>query len=237
MESKYRSYIFAFVMCLVAGLFLTTASESLKPLQNLNKLVDQQKNVLKSLGVVKDGQKYTNTDIQELYKKNVIVKYLDENNQLTDTDTGKIIYFAKSENSDLEFTQIRDNYNILSDKYAIPFSAYGLWSWIDGYISFYADGNTVSGFTVYSHAETPGLGGECEKPWFQNQFKGKKIISKLGKFKSILIAKGKATDVASGDELNHYVDGMSGATITSKGIESYLKESIEEYETFAKVLR
>ena len=30
-----------------------------------------------------------------------------------------------------------------------------------------ADGQTVAGFSVYQHAETPGLGGEIEKPWFQ----------------------------------------------------------------------
>ncbi|MDC0036925.1 FMN-binding protein, partial [bacterium] len=122
--------------------------------------------------------------------------------------------------------------------YAVPFKAYGLWSWVKGYIALAGDGQTVVGFTVYSHAETPGLGGECEKDWFQDQFVGKKITDINGTFVSVGVVKGKVKDTSySEQEKLNYVDGMSGATITSKGIESYLKDDLSAYENFAQQLR
>ena len=100
------------------------------------------------------------------------------------------------------------------------------------------DGNSIVGFTVYSHAETPGLGGECEKPWFQDQFIGKKITDMNGKFVSIGVVKGKVSDKGF-DKVKekNYVDGMSGATITSKGIEDYLRKDLLAYELFSERLR
>ena len=91
--------------------------------------------------------------------------------------------------------------------------------------------------TVYSHMETPGLGGECEKPWFQNQYIGKKITDIDGEFVSVGIVKGKVKDVVPQSDQDNYVDGMSGATITSDGIARDLKAQLEVYEPLSKRLR
>ena len=132
-----------------------------------------------------------------------------------------------------------ENFPIYVDKkdgsingYAIPISGKGLWSTLYGYFAIEPDGITAKGITFYAHKETPGLGGEVDKPWFQNNFIGKKFIDENGKLIGIKIVKGKA------DPENAYeVDGISGATITSKGLESFLIDDLKKYEPFFRKIR
>ena len=84
----------------------------------------------------------------------------------------------------------------------------------------------MKGITFYNHGETPGLGAEIEKDWFQNNFLGKKIKDLSGKLVSIEVVKGK-----SGDNI-HAVDGISGATITSRGVTDLLKHDLEKYSVY-----
>ena len=63
----------------------------------------------------------------------------------------------------------------------------------------------------YKHSETPGLGGEIEKRWFQKNFEGKKVVSRAGNFLSISIAKGGAKNTVPEDRRINYVDGISGS--------------------------
>jgi Na+-transporting NADH:ubiquinone oxidoreductase subunit C len=94
------------------------------------------------------------------------------------------------------------------------------------------DCNTVNGITFYEHGETAGLGGEVEKKWFQDNFIGKKIYTVDGELVSIVVVKGKASDVLSDDFINHGVDGISGATITSNGLTSFLLRDLKRYKLF-----
>ncbi len=226
LSSQQRSsFIFALLMCVICGFLLTSASVGLKSKQEKNVLIDKQKNILKSLGFVKENISYSSSEIEKMYAKNVKTLFVDERGQLQtfEKESSKPIYIVGSSEE------------IFS--YAIPFKAYGLWSWIYGYVAFDADATTVKGLTVYQHAETPGLGGEVEKAWFQNQFIGKKIVDTLGNFVSVGIVKGKASAKVKNDELSNYVDGISGATITSVGVDKYLKETLLEYENFASEVR
>jgi Na+-transporting NADH:ubiquinone oxidoreductase subunit C len=99
-----------------------------------------------------------------------------------------------------------------------------------GYLALKSDGSTVTGFTVYKHSETPGLGGEIEKRWFQKNFEGKKILDKAGGFVSISIAKGFLPESFPKDKLPNYVDGISGATLTGKFLTTGLKDVLQAYE-------
>ena len=121
--------------------------------------------------------------------------------------------------------------------YIIPIDGNGLWGMMYGYIALQPDLNTVTGVRFYKHQETPGLGGEAEKPWFTSQYEGKKILAADGSFRSVDVFKGKSADVHSGDELNYYVDGISGATITSKAIAKFMKEDLEKFEAYFQQIR
>ena len=75
-------------------------------------------------------------------------------------------------------------------------------------------------------------GGEVEKKWFQDNFIGKKIFNNLGELMSITVVKGKVGDVYSGDQIQHGVDGISGATITSNGVTTFLKRDLNKYKNY-----
>jgi Na+-transporting NADH:ubiquinone oxidoreductase subunit C len=114
--------------------------------------------------------------------------------------------------------------------YIVPINSRGLWGRIHGYLAIENDGTTIKGFTVFKHSETPGLGGEIEKDWFQKNWVGKQIVDRDGEFVSVAIAKGAAEEVVSEDKRAHYVDGISGATLTGKYLSAGIKETLQEYE-------
>ena len=98
--------------------------------------------------------------------------------------------------------------------YVLPISGKGLWSTLYGFLALEGDANTVRGITFYQHGETPGLGGEVDNPQWQAAWKGKTILDDKGGLVSVTVKKAKI-DPSIPAEKHHYVDGLSGATITS----------------------
>jgi len=139
-------------------------------------------------------------------------------------DPGYKLVFLNTENNEIK-------------QYIIPIDGFGLWGMMYGYIAIDKDLNTVNGIRFYNHQETPGLGGECEKPWFTDQFIGKKILSEDGKFISVSVIKGKASELYDEKEVGHYVDGISGATITGKSITDFVKDDLGKFEPYFQTIR
>ena len=166
---------------------------------------------------------YNNNDIEKLYATFIQNKWVNKDGDILDEETAFPI-----------FIYVKDNQ---VDAYAIPISGYGLWSTLYGYFSVDGDGQTVRGITFYAHGETPGLGAEVEAKWFQDNFIGKKIASDDGTFRSVGIVRGKVKNMVGLDEAPYYVDGISGATVTSKGVENFLREGLKNYEAFSQRLR
>ena len=110
-------------------------------------------------------------------------------------------------------------------KYVVPVYGAGLWGAIWGYVALNADKNTIYG-TYFSHAsETPGLGAEIATEHFQGEFKDKKVMD--GEKVALSVVKnGHVTNAA------HEVDGISGGTITSNGVDAMLKTCLENYKSF-----
>ncbi|MBS0012998.1 MAG: NADH:ubiquinone reductase (Na(+)-transporting) subunit C, partial [Desulfobacterales bacterium] len=121
--------------------------------------------------------------------------------------------------------------------YIIPIESQGLWGKIYGYMALENDGSTVAGFTVYEHSETPGLGGEIEKQWFQENFEGKKIVDRTGHFVAVQIAKGDVEKQISEEKESHYVDGISGATLTGRYLSRGLEKTLARYEPVSLCFR
>ena len=110
-------------------------------------------------------------------------------------------------------------------KYAFPISGKGLWSTLYGYLSLNADLETIAGISFYKHGETPGLGAEIEKDWFLSQFAGKRLYSD-GASTEFVVAK---PGYAQGDSA---VDGISGATLTGKGVEALIRKDAAAYAEY-----
>ena len=214
-------FVFATIMCLVCSILLTFAATALKERQDFNVQLDKQKNVLSAMGLYKDG-----VDVVTLYKESVQDMWVNS--------TGRLVKTSESD-TDLPIYVHAESGQILS--YAIPVSGYGLWSTIYGFLAIEGDGATVKGLAFYQHGETPGLGGEVEKDWFQDQFVGKSIVDESGNLVSVGVVKGKVADTIPVKKRKNYVDGISGATITSKGVEVFLKAGLLKYESFSRGLR
>ena len=207
-------------MSIVCGSLLTLASTGLKEYQLKNIAIDKQKNILKSVGLISDKQKLSQDSIDRLYADNIRQMWFDLE--------GKIVSKQKKTENDLLVYLHQEQDEIQS--YIIPIDSRGLWGRILGYLAIKNDGATVAGFTVYSHSETPGLGGEIEKSWFQKNFAGKKILDDAGNLVSVSIAKGAVKGRIPESRHKNFVDGISGATLTGKFLSAGLKETLVEYE-------
>ncbi|MBQ9338993.1 MAG: FMN-binding protein [Paludibacteraceae bacterium] len=109
-----------------------------------------------------------------------------------------------------------------SVKYIIPMHGAGLWGAIWGYMALNDDKNTIYG-TFFNHdSETPGLGGEITTRDFQTRFNKKHILGDAG----------YAVEIVKGEAAGEQVQAISGATITSKGVETMINTTLEEYKEF-----
>lgn len=220
-SDKAKSILFTIVLCLVCGILLTAASTGLKPLQQKNMLLDRKKNILASINLLESDKTYSSEEINSLYSKNLTYLTIDE--------FGQVIKDGQENDKTMPLYLYEKTRGVV-EAYIIPIDARGLWGKILGYMAIKKDGSTISGFTVYKHSETPGLGGEIEQNWFRKNFVGKKILDQAGSFVSITIAKGKVDKNIPEDRQINYVDGISGATLTGKFLSKSLKDNLLAYE-------
>lgn len=218
MSDNTRSIIFTLVLCIVCSLLLTAASTSLKPIQQKNIALNRQQNVLKAGGYIDNNTIISGEETKKLFSEKIHPA------QLPGKD-GKLEFYLK----------YNDSGKISG--YIIPLISNGLWGKIYGYIALEKNGKTVSGISIYQHEETPGLGGEIEKQPFLKDFVNKKITDKNGNFTGIRIAKGKAENSIPKDQLENYVDGISGATLTGRYLTTGLVDTLEKFEPVSKKFR
>ena len=230
MHKKTNPFVFISMLTITSSLFLSLAATQLKSYQDYNIDVDKKKNVLKSIGI----------DVALLSSENILSDYGQRILEIiTDTEGNSVelIKFSELVLSENKMTGEsiysyggKEYLPIFKSSYPeatiIPISGKGLWSTLFGYFAIANDFNTVRGITFYQHGETPGLGGEVDKNWFQANFVGKKIKDSDGNLVSIKVVKGK-----SGDNI-HGVDGISGATITSRGVTDFLLRDLKKYAPF-----
>jgi len=231
MNTNKNSYtlIYATVMVIIVALMLALVSSSLKGIQTANVELDKKKQILSSLNVNFEGQ-----DAAALYDKYIVTELVINSNAevLSEVkgDAFKLDYIKElakpiqERKLPLYIAQIEGE-----TKYIIPLRGAGLWGPIWGYIALNEDKNTVYG-SFYSHAsETPGLGAEIAQTSFQQKFVGKSIFNDKEEFVSIAVM--KPGQVAENQD---QVDGISGGTITSKGVEKMLLSCIGQYEAYLK---
>jgi len=228
-NSKAHVIFFALVLSVVCSLLITAAAAGLKDRQQENMALDKKVNLLRAAGLVDAGQNPGKKAINTLYDQRIKAVAVDPRGRIMETEApgGMHLYFITAR-------EARDTNGISG--YIVPINTRGLWGKIQGYLAFENDGQTVSGFSVFSHAETPGLGGEIESAWFQKNFKGKKILNSQDKFVSLGIAKGKAGDLPK-DKQDNYVDGISGATLTGRYLSEGIKATLMKYEGVSVTFR
>ena len=229
-----NKYVFILTISIMCSLFLSLASQGLKPLKDKNVEIDKKKNILNAVGL--DITELTNNDIDNYFSSNIDTLIIDlEGNVISSLSV--IDLESKESNQSGEVKYFNNNQEFLplyidNSKNAIvlPISGKGLWSTLFGYFAIDSNNySTVKGITFYKHKETPGLGGEVSKKWFQENFIGKEIY-RHNTLNSIKVAK-----AGYADKNNLYeVDGISGATITSNGVSDFLERDLNRYEKYFK---
>jgi Na+-transporting NADH:ubiquinone oxidoreductase subunit C len=212
--------LFAAILCVVCSAILTTASTGLQRFQKQNMRIDRHRNILMSVGLVEPDQRYAADEIETMYTEFIKPFWVDPEGNLIEAP-------REGENNLPLYTYAKDS---RIEAYIVPINSRGLWGRIQGYLAIENDGSTISGFTVYKHSETPGLGGEIEKAWFQKNWVGKKIVDRDGEFVSVSIAKGAVEDMIAPPKQSNYVDGISGATLTGRYLTAGLRDVLEDYE-------
>ena len=233
MHSNSYTLIFTMVITIVLAFFLSLADSSLKEMRERNIEVDIRKNILSSLGFSStDDLPWTNENVKTIFQNSIISFVVDSSGSIVENK------FPQDINPKVDF----DLYpiykrvtNNVTEGYSIPISGKGLWGTMFGYFSIEADGATAKGITFYKHIETPGLGGEVDKPWFQNNFVGKRFIDENGNLVGIQTVKGQVDETS--DEAYHLVDGISGATMTSRGLNQFLLKDLKLYDLYFSKIR
>ena len=216
MRSNFYVLSFMAGITIILGFLLSFTAASLKDKQDFNIEIDIKKNILSSLNIPADQSEIlSQSDIQKLYDKEITTLKIDNNGMKAD-DGALSVYIAMD--------------GVKPTGYSIPISGKGLWSTIYGYIALEPDGKTVKGITFYKHGETPGLGGELEKEWFTSNYKGKKIYNDEGELVSIEIVKGQVNQ--NDKNAIHQVDGISGSTLTCKGMNRFIANDLKTYKPF-----
>tara|TARA_B100001175_G_scaffold317530_1_gene334816 strand:- start:10466 stop:11239 length:774 start_codon:yes stop_codon:yes gene_type:complete len=236
-ESIAKTIGVAFAVCLVCSLIVSSAAVSLRDQQKINKLNDRRVKILKVADIydqnisiadqfVQLESKYVDFNSGELFDEYKDFK-IDDYDQIfvtkdpnlsTRVPSTEDIAIIKNRENIGKIYILRDDFNNI-DKLILPIRGYGLWGTLYGYISIEEDFNTISGIEFYDHKETPGLGAEVDNPKWKSSWKGKKIYK--NNEVALKVIKGK---VEPGDSQSVYkIDGLSGATITSRGVSNMVE--------------
>jgi Na+-transporting NADH:ubiquinone oxidoreductase subunit C len=201
MREDTRTFVFAAVVCVTCSLLLSGTAAGLKGLQTANEAFDVKRNIVKAFGI----------DISEMDRPGIEAVF---EMHIAEETAGKLpIYTWTEEGADK------------ASKYAFPISGKGLWSMLYGYLSLNSDLETIAGISFYKHGETPGLGAEIEKSWFQSQFAGKRLYKDGAPVDFAVTKPGYASSESE-------VDGISGATITGKGVQKLIRKDAAAYATY-----
>ncbi|WP_191602823.1 Na(+)-translocating NADH-quinone reductase subunit C [Marinomonas algicola] len=235
-DSIKKTLVVALSLCLVCSVFVAAAAVGLKPIQKANKDLDRKQNILaaadmldpnKSVDEIFESIETRLVDMStgkfateaELASVGIDPSTYDQNVASKDP----ALSVALKPENDIASIKRRAKYSSVYlvksgdqiERIILPVKGYGLWSTMYGFMALEGDFNTVIGFGFYDQAETPGLGGEVDNPNWKALWKGKMVYNESGEA-VLALAKGP---VDSADPQAAYkVDGLSGATLTSRGV-------------------
>jgi Na+-transporting NADH:ubiquinone oxidoreductase subunit C len=232
-ESIGKTFVVALTLCIVCSVVVSSASVVLRPSQEANKLLDLKTNILASAGLLQEG-----IDVETQFEQ-ISVKVVDLQTGRYSNAVDPATYDQRKASGDpalsvvLEPSQdpakIKRRVNFATvyilegeqglEKMILPIKGYGLWSTMYGFIALESDLQTVAGIGFYEHGETPGLGGEIDNPNWKSSWIGKQAF--VANQLAIQVIKGKVDRSRAGS--NSKIDGLAGATLTTKGVDNLVR--------------
>ena len=232
-ESVTKTFAVALTLCIVCAVVVSSAAVSLRPAQEANKLLDLKTNILASAGLLEKG-----VDVETQFEK-ISIKLVDMTSGRYTNEIDAESYDQRKAASDPalsvalsaseDIAKIKRRANLAKvyvvenaqglEKVILPIKGYGLWSTLYGFIALESDLKTVAGIGFYEHTETPGLGGEVDNPKWKASWVGKLAYDSEGL--ALQVIKGKVDMAREGADSQ--IDGLAGATLTTKGVDNLVK--------------
>ena len=232
-ESISKTFVVALALCIVCSVVVSSAAVILRPSQEANKLLDLKTNILASAGLLQEG-----VDVETQFEQ-ISVKVVDLQAGRYSNAVDPTTYDQRKASGDpalsvvLEPSQdpakIKRRVNFATvyilegdrglEKIILPINGYGLWSTLYGFIALESDLQTVAGIGFYEHGETPGLGGEIDNPNWKSSWVGKQAF--VANQLALQVIKGKVDTSRVGS--NSQIDGLAGATLTTKGVDNLVR--------------
>jgi len=226
----------AITLCLVCAVLVASAAVMLKPRQERNQALAVRKEIVRVAGFQADNAR----EVEQLFRQHIETRIVnldtgdyaegidpatfDERAEARNPATSRALASGedpakiKRRPDDVPVYLVKKNGRIRT--IILPVYGYGLWSTLYGFLALADDARTISGITFYEHGETPGLGDFIESPAWQSQFPGKLAYDKSGKVQ-LRVVKGGINPASP--EAKYEVDGVAGATLTSRGVNNLLR--------------
>ena len=235
-DTVKKILIVSFSLSIFCSVLVSGSAISLKEKQKTNKALDIKRNLLISSGVISSGVT-DKTKILQAYKRvTELAVDINSGSIVSDVDMrsldtrklakvpGKNIVLKPGDDiakikriSKLSKVYLVKNESQKVEKIVLPIHGKGLWSTMYGFLALAPDTKTIKGLGFYEHGETPGLGGEIDNPNWKKQWVNKVVLDMKNK-PQIVVVKGQ---VDHSNSINkNKVDGLSGATITSNGVQA-----------------
>lgn len=231
-QSTY-TVVFAALVCVICAVLVAGAAVALRDRQAANEELDRQRNVLLAAGETRVGEALTPEQVTERFSAfqpvavdlrtgdedtAFVVAGYDQQGALSNPQTSYAApqnpaQVTRLPNRALVYKRLDTDGGL--DMLVLPIEGKGLWSTMYGFLALDRDLKTIRGLTFYQHGETPGLGGEIDNPRWKGAWPGREVFDERGA-PVIRVIRGRAGPAA---EDPHRVDGISGATITARGVE------------------
>jgi Na+-transporting NADH:ubiquinone oxidoreductase subunit C len=224
----------ALVLCIVCSVVVSTAAVMLKPAQQRNVEEDRKRNILSAAGLFEPGVPVA----EQFAPISPMVVDLRSGRFSDEVDSEGFDPIAASRDASLssdlpegaDIANIggrREDFGIVyvvgdqsnPETVILPVRGSGLWGQMYGFLALQGDLTTIAGMGFYEHKETPGLGGEVDNPRWKSLWPGKRAY----RDGEVAIEVIKGTADRSGPMAAYQVDGLSGATLTTRGVNNMVQ--------------
>ncbi|MBC3765408.1 Na(+)-translocating NADH-quinone reductase subunit C [Neptunicella marina] len=215
-------------VCLVCSVIVSGAAVGLRSLQQHNAMLDKQTNILEAADLLDKA----NGDIAGTFKKFVEIRYVDlSTGEYVEKPSTNFDMYKAAKKPDMStaldgspagFKRVANVASVYlvkdeagnTTRVVLPIHGSGLWDLMYAFLAVDVDGATARNLVYYQQKETPGLGGEVQNPAWKAKWDGKKL------FKDGKVAIKVVKNASSNDP--YTVDALSGATLTSNGVQHQL---------------
>jgi Na+-transporting NADH:ubiquinone oxidoreductase subunit C len=223
----------ALTLCIVCSVLVSAAAVVLKPAQQANAQEDRQRNILAAAGLLEEGvpvsQQFAGITPKVVDLRNGRFSDEVDSSGYEPAQAAKDPALSQALSSDEDTANIgrRENYGLVymvgdaerPDQLILPIRGAGLWGQMYGFLALESDLKTVAGIGFYEHKETPGLGGEVDNPRWKALWPGKTAVEDG----EVAIQVVKGTVDKSSPAAAYTIDGLSGATLTTRGVNNLVQ--------------